>query len=229
MLRLFLCLTLACGTLGQGTQTEYTVKPNSDYVYAELLDCNLLSMTVDGAQISGPADGSHCVPPNDCWEIVESDKVLVAEGRMSAWYAAFTVQPLDSYRSSPIIFQYTAFGTSDYPQVDAETMPVIAKELYMNETLFHVVHFNTDIKSVTAVGEFTRGDLFVHKLSTTLKRGMLSKKVLIFTGHSETRVRAVELKCQEMPISRILINPSDETEVAVTMLTFIDYVNAFKL
>ncbi|KAL7056295.1 hypothetical protein AAHC03_020620 [Spirometra sp. Aus1] len=216
MLRLFLCLTLACGTLGQGTQTEYTVKPNSDYVYAELLDCNLLSMTVDGAQISGPADGSHCVPPNDCWEIVESDKVLVAEGRMSAW-------------SSPIIFQYTAFGTSDYPQVDAETMPVIAKELYMNETLFHVVHFNTDIKSVTAVGEFTRGDLFVHKLSTTLKRGMLSKKVLIFTGHSETRVRAVELKCQEMPISRILINPSDETEVAVTMLTFIDYVNAFKL
>nr|VZI49341.1 unnamed protein product [Spirometra erinaceieuropaei] len=55
MLRLFLCLTLACGTLGQGTQTEYTVKPNSDYVYAELLDCNLLSMTVDGVQISALA------------------------------------------------------------------------------------------------------------------------------------------------------------------------------
>ncbi|KAL7056671.1 hypothetical protein AAHC03_020611 [Spirometra sp. Aus1] len=147
---------------------------------------------------------------------------------MNGGNAAFTVQPLDANRSSPIIFQYKTFGAPDYAPVDAESMPVIAKEIYMNETLFHVVHFNTDIKSVTAVGDFTSGDLFVHKLSTTLKRGMLSKKVLIFTGHSETRVRAVELKCQEMPISRILINPSDETGVAVTMLTFIDYVNAYK-
>nr|VZI04060.1 unnamed protein product [Spirometra erinaceieuropaei] len=229
MFRQLLYLILACGTLGQGARSEFTVKENSDYVFATLVDCDYMYTAVDGVNISGPAQGSHCVPPNDCWEIVESKRVLLAEGRMIREHAAFVVKPMDSNNRSPITFQYKTYGATDSPVLNVETGFVIVKEVHKNEHFLDVVLFNADIGNITAVGDLAGSGMILQELSTISRRGVLREKAIIITGHLATMPRRMEVKCQNVPISRILINPSNDTSVMMRMLTFIDYVNAFKL
>nr|VZI34667.1 unnamed protein product [Spirometra erinaceieuropaei] len=171
MFRQILCLMLAYGTFGQGAGSEFEVKENSDYVFAALVDCDYKYATVDGVNISGPADGSHCVPPNDCWEIVESKRVVVAEARTRGEHIAFVVQPMDSNTRSPITFQYRTYGAPDAPVLNVETGSVIVKEIQKNEHFFHAILFNADIGNITAVGDLAGSGMVLHQLSTVLRRG----------------------------------------------------------
>ncbi|BHF81595.1 hypothetical protein SprV_0802472700 [Sparganum proliferum] len=109
---------------------ELEFKQNNDYVYTKTLFGNVEYMTVDGVNMSNPENGSNCVAPNDCWQIVER-----------------------------------AYDT----------------------------------------------------------------RLVLFTGHLDTTPRLVKIKFTTGREDHITITPSNKTEATVPMLTFIDYVHAFKL
>ncbi|BHF81600.1 hypothetical protein SprV_0802473200 [Sparganum proliferum] len=76
MFHQLLLLILAQGVFGEVKKGELEFKQNNDYVYAKKLFGNVEYMTVDGVNISNPENGSNCVAPNDCWQIVEQHYAL---------------------------------------------------------------------------------------------------------------------------------------------------------
>ncbi|BHF61529.1 hypothetical protein SprV_0100450400 [Sparganum proliferum] len=70
-------------------------------------------MIVDGVNISNPNNGSHCVAPNDCWEVVKPEKLLVAYGLLKGSTASFTVESANIPHRYPVGIQYKKAGTPD--------------------------------------------------------------------------------------------------------------------
>ncbi|KAL7058329.1 hypothetical protein AAHC03_017088 [Spirometra sp. Aus1] len=113
MFRQIILLAVVCSAFGQEFNSTLEFKENSDYVYTKQLHGYVEHMIVDGVKISNPSNGSHCVAPNDCWEIVKPEKLLVAYGFLKGSNATFTVQPANIPDRYPVGIQYKKAGTPE--------------------------------------------------------------------------------------------------------------------
>nr|VZI43116.1 unnamed protein product [Spirometra erinaceieuropaei] len=228
-----LLLTVACGALGKnnGPSVEkLTFKENSDYVYTKSLQGEGVEyITVDGVNISNPTNGSHCVAPNDCWEIINATRHLIAYGRLAGSNASFTVYPENTTTRSPIGVQYKRADTPSYSTLAEGVKPVFAKELLNNETLIHILLFNTDIGNISVSGYISTKGRFSNVITLMGKTGVQKKDLVLFTGHLGTENRTMVIGFKGGREQHLMIKPSNATGATKPILTFIDYENSFKL
>nr|VZI42206.1 unnamed protein product [Spirometra erinaceieuropaei] len=182
---------------------QLTFKENSDYVYTKnLLGEGVEYITVDGVNISNPTNGSHCVAPNDCWEIIYATRHLIAYGRLAGSSASFTVYPENATARSPIGVQYKRADTPSYSTLAEGVKPVFAKELLNNETLIHILLFNTDIGNISVSGYISTKGRFSDVITLMGKTGVQKKDLVLFTGHLGTVNRTMVLVYPENTTAR---------------------------
>ncbi|BHF74564.1 hypothetical protein SprV_0501765000 [Sparganum proliferum] len=230
MFRQIIFLTVFYGACGKVVEFNSTLefKQDSDYVFTKQLHGHVKHIIVDGVNISKAKNGSHCVAPNDCWEVVKPERLLTTYGFLKGSNASFTVQPVNTTTRSPVGVQYKKVGTPNYAPLANGTRSVLAKEIYDNETLIHILLFSSDFGNVSVVGNITMTRIDKNVISMFGKTGVLKFDVVLFTGHLETKPRKMEIKYGNGRIDRITIKPSNKTGASVPILTFIDYENAFK-
>nr|VZI28922.1 unnamed protein product [Spirometra erinaceieuropaei] len=226
--QLFL-VTLVQGVFGEVIKSQLRFKQNNDYVFTKTLFENVEYMTVDGKNISKPENGSNCVAPNDCWQIIEPGRYLIANGHLKGTHAAFTVEPMDFPNRSKIVVQYHKHGTQANSMSTNESRPVLTKEILNNEKIIHVLLFSTDIRNVSVMGNISTNKIDFNVISLLGKTGVYDIRAVLFTGHLDTTPRIVKIRFTTGREDHITITPSNKTEATVPMLTFIDYVHAFKL
>ncbi|KAL7058325.1 hypothetical protein AAHC03_017087 [Spirometra sp. Aus1] len=203
-------------------------KENSDYVYTKQLHGYVEHMIVDGVKISNPSNGSHCVAPNDCWEIVKPEKLLVAYGFLKGSNATFTVQPANIPDRYPVGIQYKKAGTPEYDALNYPARSVLAKEILENETLVHILVSSSDIGHVNATGSIATTYRDYSAISIFGKTGVLKFDTVLFTGHLGPKPRTMEIKFGNGRVDRITITPSNKPGATAPILTFLDFENSFK-
>nr|VZI43114.1 unnamed protein product [Spirometra erinaceieuropaei] len=230
MVRQIIFLAVLYGACGKVVEFNSTLefKQNSDYVFTKQMHGRVEHIIVDGVNISKAKNGSHCVAPNDCWEVVKPERLLITYGFLKGHNASFTVQPLNTTTRSPVGVQYKKVGTPNYAPLANGTRSVLAKEIYDNETLIHILLFSSNFGNVSVVGNITMTRRDPNIISMFGKTGVLKFEVVLFTGHLGTESRKMELKYGNGRIDRITIKPSNKTGASAPILTFIDYENAFK-
>nr|VZI28944.1 unnamed protein product [Spirometra erinaceieuropaei] len=224
-----LLLTLSYEVTGEVVNSTLEFKEHSDYAYTKRIFGNVTFLSVDGVNISRPANGSHCVPPNDCWEVIYPERYLIAIGRLQGTKAAFTVQPVNPASGSPVAAQYKRVGTPDFPQLTNGARSIVAKELHQNEQLIHILLFTENIREIDIVGNITQCDINNAMISLLGKTGVLKFPVVLFTGHVSTKPRLLEINFSTGRVDRITMTPSNRNDATVPILTFIDNANAFKV
>ncbi|KAL7058336.1 hypothetical protein AAHC03_017090 [Spirometra sp. Aus1] len=228
-----LLLIIACAALGNGNGQiveNMAFKEKSDYVYTKgLLGGGVEYITVDGVNISNPAVGSHCVAPNDCWEIINATRHLIAYGPLVGSDASFTVYPESTAARSPIGIQYKSTNTQSYQTLAGGVKPVFAKELLKNEKLIHILLFNTDIGNVNVSRHISTKGRFSDVITIMGKTGVQKKDLVLFRGHLGTENRRVVKRFKGDREQHLMIKPSKATGATMPILTFIDYENSFKL
>nr|VZI28942.1 unnamed protein product [Spirometra erinaceieuropaei] len=151
----FLFLTLAYGDSGQEEKSTLEFKQNSDYVYTKTLYGDVEYISVDGVRISKAADGSHCVAPNDCWEIIRPGRYVILSGFLKGTYAALVLKPEYSDVRFSVGVQYKSAGNPKYPQLRSGAVSAFAKEILKNERLIHIVLFSGRVVSISRTGNIS--------------------------------------------------------------------------
>ncbi|KAL7058080.1 hypothetical protein AAHC03_017089 [Spirometra sp. Aus1] len=214
------------------TITEFNstleLKQNSDYVFTKTLYGNVEHVIVDGVNIANPRYRSHCVAPNDCWEIVKPEKMLIASGLLKGSTASFTVQPANIPDRYPVGIQYKKAGTPKYDTLDYPARSILAKEILENEFLVHILISNSDIGHVKARGKISTTRRNYNAITIFGKTGVMKIVVVLFTGHLGTKPRTMEIKFSNGRVDRITIKPSNKPGATAPILTFIDFENSFK-
>nr|VZI28968.1 unnamed protein product [Spirometra erinaceieuropaei] len=144
MFRELLFMTLMHGTFG-GTESTLEFKQDSDYIFFHNVYGNVEYISVDGVNISKAEAGSHCIAPNDCWELILNKRHLIALGWLNGPNAAFTMHPANSSDRLSVGFQYKKTSTPEYPPLKNGAISVFTKELHGNPSLVHFVLSNVDI------------------------------------------------------------------------------------
>ncbi|BHF81601.1 hypothetical protein SprV_0802473300 [Sparganum proliferum] len=229
MFHQLLLLILAQGVFGEVKKGELEFKQNNDYVYTKKLFGNVEYMTIDGVNMSNPENGSNCVAPNDCWQIVEPGRYVIANGHLKGTHAAITVEPVDFPNRSRVVVQYHKKGTQPNSMSTNESRPVLTKEIAENEKIIHILLFSRDIRNVNVMGNISTRKIDFNVISLLGKTGVFDTRAVLFTGHLDTTPRLVKIKFTTGREDHITITPSNKAEATVPMLTFIDYVHAFKL
>ncbi|KAL7063366.1 hypothetical protein AAHC03_0185 [Spirometra sp. Aus1] len=228
MFRQIIILAVVCSAFGEEFNSTLEFKQNSDYVFTKQLHGHVERMFVDGEEISNPNNGSHCVAPSDCWEVVEPEKLLVAYGLLKGSTASFTVESANIPHRHPVGIQYKKAGTPDYDALNYTTRPILAKEILENETLVHILVSSSDIGHVNATGNITTTHRDYTAISIFGKTGVMAFDVVLFTGHLGTEPRIMEIMFSNGRVDRITITPSNKPEATSPILTFIDFENSFR-
>ncbi|KAL7058359.1 hypothetical protein AAHC03_017159 [Spirometra sp. Aus1] len=228
MFRQIVLLAIVCSAFGQGSNSTLEFKENSDYVYTKQLHGHVEQVIVDGVKISNPSNGLHCVAPNDCWEIVKPEKLLVAYGFLKGSIATFTVQPANIPDRYPAAVQYKKVGFPEYDALNYTAKSIVAKEILENETLVHILVSSSDIGHVNTTGNIATTRRDPTAISIFGKTGVLKFDVVLFTGHLGTEPRTMEIKSSNGRVDRITITPSNKPGATAPILTFIDFENSFK-
>ncbi|KAL7055444.1 hypothetical protein AAHC03_022563 [Spirometra sp. Aus1] len=227
MFRELLLLTLLPGTFG-GPEPKLELKRDSDYFYLHELNGGIECISVDGVNISKAGEGSHCVAPNDCWELIRPGRYLLVLGVLKGPNAAFTMHPVDAANRRSAGFQYKKTGTSEYPKLKDGAISVFAKELRESQPLLHILLFNADVKVVEFVGSITN-DTRGRSLLLIDKTRQPEENLVFITGHLESKGRMLEIKFTSGRVDKIPITPYTGPNEPVLVSTFIDVVNAFKV
>nr|VZI46000.1 unnamed protein product [Spirometra erinaceieuropaei] len=202
-------------------------KQNSDYAYTKRLYGNVEYINVDGVRISKAADGTHCVAPNDCWEIIHPGQYVILNGFLKGAHAALVLKPAPLADRCFFGVQYKSAGTPNYQQLPAGAVSVFAKEILKNERLIHILLLNGKLAGIARVGKISvkKKD---ESIISVFGWYMDVNKVLLFTGHLGTEARQMEIKFTTGRMTRVTINPSNKPEATAPVLTFVDYMHAFK-
>ncbi|KAL7057743.1 hypothetical protein AAHC03_017160 [Spirometra sp. Aus1] len=171
---------------------------------------------------------SHCVAPNDCWEIVKPKKMLIASGFLKGSTASFTVQPANIPDRYPVGIQYKKAGTPEYGTLNYPAKSILAKEILEKEFLVHILVSSSDIGHVNATGNISTTRRNYKAISILGKTGVMKMDVVLFTGHLRTKPRTMEIKFSNGRVDRITITPSNKPGAKAPILTFIDFENSFK-
>nr|VZI28939.1 unnamed protein product [Spirometra erinaceieuropaei] len=145
MFRELLLLTLVISVSGEESLDNLQFKKDSDYLYMHRLYDSIEYISVDGVNISKAGEGSNCVAPNDCWQLIRRGRYLIALGELKGNYAAFTMHPADSARHPSVAVQYKRAGTPEYPPLTNGVISVFAREFVENQRFLHLLLFNADI------------------------------------------------------------------------------------
>nr|VZI28920.1 unnamed protein product [Spirometra erinaceieuropaei] len=108
-----LSLAIAYGVCGQEDTSTLEFKQNSDYVYTKSLYGDVEYMTVDDVRISEATNGSHCIGPNDCWEIIRPRQYMIVNGFLEEYRAAFVLEPKDPVGRCSVGVQYKSASISE--------------------------------------------------------------------------------------------------------------------
>ncbi|BHF81598.1 hypothetical protein SprV_0802473000 [Sparganum proliferum] len=215
MFHQLLLLILAQGVFGEVKKGELEFKQNNDYVYTKKLFGNVEYMTIDGVNISNPENGSNCVAPNDCWQIVEPGRYVIANGHLKGTHAAITVEPVK--------------GTQPNSMSTNESRPVLTKEISENEKIIHILLFSRDIRNVNVMGNISTRKIDFNVISLLGKTGNVRHQNCTLYWAFGYQAPTSENKVYDRQRGPYYDSPSNKTQATVPMLTFIDYVHAFKL
>ncbi|KAL7055452.1 hypothetical protein AAHC03_022564 [Spirometra sp. Aus1] len=209
MFRELLFLTVLFGAFGD-PEPRFEFRQDSDYVFLYKLYEDVEYISVDGVNISKAGEGSNCVAPNDCWQLIRRGRYLIVLGVLKGTQAAFTVQPVNPSNRLSVGVQYKKTGMSQYPPLRNGTISVLAKELHEHQPLLHILMFSADIGKVEIVKE------------------QPDEHIILFTGRLENKVREMKIKFTTGRVDNIKIIPYTKPDHPVMLLTFIDYANSFK-
>nr|VZI28921.1 unnamed protein product [Spirometra erinaceieuropaei] len=151
----FLFLALAYGVSGQEVNNTLEFKQNSDYAYTKRLYGNVEYITVDGVRISKAADGTHCVAPNDCWEIIHHQQ-LPAEA-----VSVFAKEILENERLIHILLLngklagISRVGKISVKKKDESIISVFGWYMDVNKVLLFTGHLGTETRKMEI--KFTTG------------------------------------------------------------------------
>ncbi|KAL7052995.1 hypothetical protein AAHC03_026313 [Spirometra sp. Aus1] len=227
MFVLILSLAIAYGVCGQEDTTTLEFKQNSDYVYTKSLYGAVEYMTVDDVRISKAADGSHCVAPNDCWEIIRPRQYMIVNGFLEEYPASFVLEPKHPIGRCSVGVQYTSASISEYIPLPSGVVSIFSKEILKNERLIHILLFNGKLSTIYRAGDISvkkRNDSILSVFGVFVER----KEVVLFTGHLGSQTRQMEIKFTTGRITRVTITPSNKPEATAPVLTFIDFMHAFQ-
>ncbi|KAL7055451.1 hypothetical protein AAHC03_022564 [Spirometra sp. Aus1] len=226
MFRELLFLTVLFGAFGD-PEPRFEFRQDSDYVFLYKLYEDVEYISVDGVNISKAGEGSNCVAPNDCWQLIRRGRYLIVLGVLKGTQAAFTVQPVNPSNRLSVGVQYKKTGMSQYPPLRNGTISVLAKELHEHQPLLHILMFSADIGKVEIVKGMSNTP---SSDSMTLigKSQQPDEHIILFTGRLENKVREMKIKFTTGRVDNIKIIPYTKPDHPVMLLTFIDYANSFK-
>nr|VZI46001.1 unnamed protein product [Spirometra erinaceieuropaei] len=133
-------------------------------------------ITVDGIDISKAASGSHCVAPNDCWEIIHPGQYVILNGFLKGEQAGIVWKTELPTGRCPVGIQYKLAGTPEYPPLPSGAVSVFAKEVLKNERLIHILLFNGKRLSLSHIGNISvekRDDNIISLLGLTARQYMI--------------------------------------------------------
>nr|VZI28927.1 unnamed protein product [Spirometra erinaceieuropaei] len=229
MFRQLLLLIIVQGVFGKVIESKLEFKQDSDYVYTKMLYGDVEYVTVDDVNISRPENGSNCIAPNDCWQIVQPNEYVIANDYLKGTHVAFTVEPKDFPKRSRVVIQYYKKGTQPNLVSSTESVSVFTKEVLEKEKIVHILLFSGGIRNVSFLENMSPAKQDFRMISPFGNTAVRTIPVVLFTGHLETKPRLLKIKFTTGREDQITITPSNKAEATVPMLTFIDYVNAFRL